>query len=83
MKDMFTEDREIYLDPDHKKLGGVCAGVANYLDVPRFWVRVAAVAGLIVHPPATLLAYGLAYLILDEESEVISHYFDEDEDEDE
>lgn len=69
MKDFFGNDEEIYLDRDHKKLGGVCAGVANYLDVPRFWVRVAAVIGLFVHAPSVLIAYGLAYLILEEEPE--------------
>ena len=67
MKDIFSEDREIYLDPHHKKLGGVCAGVANYLDLPRSWVRIAAVIALLVHPPTALLAYGLAYLVLDED----------------
>ena len=60
---------EIYLDTRHKKLGGVCAGVANYLDISRFWVRLAAVAGLFIHPPAVLIAYGLAYLILEDEPE--------------
>lgn len=59
-------ERELYLDTRNKKLGGVCAGVARYLDVSSFWVRVAAVIGLIIHPPSVLLAYGLAYLILDE-----------------
>ncbi len=79
MKDIFTEGREIYLDTEYKKLGGVCAGVASYLEVPRFWVRVAAVIGLVVQPPATLLAYGLAYMILDEEPEIISQYYDDTE----
>ncbi len=77
MKDIFTEGREIYLDTEHKKLGGVCAGVANYLEVPRFCVRVAAIIGLVVHPPATLLAYGLAYMILDGEPEIIRRYYDD------
>jgi phage shock protein PspC (stress-responsive transcriptional regulator) len=67
MKDIFDEEREIHLDTRHKKLGGVCAGVANYLDVPRFWVRTAAVIGLLVHPPSVLLAYGLGYLILEDD----------------
>lgn len=67
MKDIFEEDRELYLDKSNKKLGGVCAGVANYLDIPRFWVRVAAVVGLLIHPPTLLLAYGLAYFILDDQ----------------
>jgi phage shock protein C len=67
MRDVFSDSREIYLDPVHKKLGGVCAGVANYLDVPRLYVRIAAVIALLVFSQATLIAYGLAYLILEEE----------------
>ena len=62
---MYRETRQLSLDPDHKKFGGVCAGVANYLDVPRFWVRLAAVAGLFIMPPTMLIAYGLAYLVLE------------------
>ena len=65
---MYRETRQLRLDPYHKKLGGVCAGVASYLDVPRFWVRLAAVIGLIVHPPTMLIAYGLVYMILEDES---------------
>ena len=76
MKDVSAEDREIYLDTRHKKLGGVCAGVANYLDLPRFWVRVAAVIGLLIHPPSVLLAYGLAFFILDETPVSDEDYFD-------
>ena len=73
----FGDGQELYLDTDHKKLGGVCAGVANYLDVPRTWVRIAAVIGLIIHPPSVLLAYGLAYMILDEEPQIIRNYYDD------
>lgn len=66
MRDIFTEEQELYLDPAHKKLGGVCAGVANYLDVERLYVRIAAIIALLIFPQATLLAYGIAYLVLDE-----------------
>ena len=65
---MYREDRQLCLDPYHKKLGGVCAGVANYLDIPRFWVRLAAVIGLMISPPTMLIAYGLAYMVLEEPS---------------
>ncbi|MBL6690742.1 MAG: PspC domain-containing protein [Pseudomonadales bacterium] len=61
--------QELYLDPTHRKIGGVCAGVARYLDVPRFWVRIAAVIGLFIHAPSVLIAYGLAYMILDDAPE--------------
>ena len=59
------DDREVSLDPRNKKLGGVCSGIARYLDTPTFFVRVGAIIGLCVLPQATLLAYGIAYLILD------------------
>ncbi len=71
MKDLFDDNQpqELFLDQTHRKIGGVCAGVARYLDVPRFWVRIAAVIGLFIQPPSVLIAYGLAYLILDETPE--------------
>ena len=75
MKDIFGDGQELFLDKEHKKLGGVCAGVAEYLDVPRFWVRVAAVIGLFIHAPSILLAYGLAFLVLEDQPEA-----DEEED---
>jgi phage shock protein PspC (stress-responsive transcriptional regulator) len=71
MKDIFKDRQEIYLNADHRKLGGVCSGVARYLDIPHFWVRLAAVIGLLIHAPSVLIAYGLAYLILEDEP---THY---------
>jgi phage shock protein C len=79
MKDIFNGDQEIYLDRRHKKLGGVCAGVANYLDIPRTWVRIATVIALFVHAPTVLLAYGLGYLILDEGPEDYDEVIPRDE----
>jgi|TARA_B110000263_G_scaffold232318_1_gene228281 hypothetical protein len=37
-KDYFDDmqARELGLDSRHKKFGGVCAGVAHYLDVPVY-----------------------------------------------
>ncbi len=65
MRHSYSNDN-IYRDPLHRKIGGVCAGLARYLDVPRFLVRLIAVISLIIFPHATLLAYGLAYFILEE-----------------
>ena len=48
----------------HKKLTGVCAGVAKYYDVPRLAVRVAAVGALILIPVATGVAYVVASILL-------------------
>ena len=33
--------RRLYRDLENKKLGGVCAGVANYFDVDPTWIRLA------------------------------------------
>jgi phage shock protein C len=53
-------------DPFRKKLGGVCAGFARYLDVEPLLVRIIAIVALIIAPQATLLAYGIAYVVLDD-----------------
>ncbi|MBT6583683.1 MAG: PspC domain-containing protein, partial [Gammaproteobacteria bacterium] len=47
MKDIFNDTQQIYLNTRHRKLGGVCSGVARYFDIPYFWVRLAAVIGLL------------------------------------
>lgn len=60
------EDYPLARDPERKKLGGVCAGVARYFEVEPIVVRVIAVIALVIFSQATLLAYGLAYLILDD-----------------
>jgi phage shock protein PspC (stress-responsive transcriptional regulator) len=59
-------DRKLGRDPFHRKLGGVCAGLARYLDVETVYVRIAAIIALFIAPQVTLLAYGIAYLVLDD-----------------
>ena len=48
-KDYFDEisDRQLGLDKLNAKLGGVCAGVAHHLEVPRAFVRGAAIIALL------------------------------------
>ncbi|HAK52265.1 MAG TPA: hypothetical protein DCM54_10245 [Gammaproteobacteria bacterium] len=72
-KDYFDEisDRQLGLDKLNAKLGGVCAGVAHHLEVPRAFVRGAAIIALLIAPQATLLAYGLGYLILEDQPSTI------------
>ena len=48
----------------HKKLTGVCAGVANYYDLPRIVVRIVAIGALILLPVATGVAYVVASILL-------------------
>ena len=59
------DERELAKDPIHAKLGGVCAGIARYLDISRFFVRLCALIALCIVPQVALIAYGLAWLILD------------------
>ncbi|MFT5210817.1 MAG: phage shock protein C [Flavobacterium sp.] len=61
------EDRELKRDSKRKKIAGVCAGIARYLQIPRLAVRIVAVIGLLTMPQPMLIAYGLAYLILDDD----------------
>ncbi|MGY4107341.1 PspC domain-containing protein [Aeromonas encheleia] len=51
-------------DLAHRKLTGVCAGLANGLGISRVTVRVLALLALILMPPLALAAYLLAVLIM-------------------
>ena len=48
----------------HRKLTGVCAGIAKRLGISRVTVRVVALLGLILVPPLALAAYLLAVLVM-------------------
>jgi phage shock protein C len=51
-------------DVQHKKLTGVCAGIAKYYDFPRLAVRIAAITALIMIPLVTGVAYLVASMLL-------------------
>jgi len=51
-------------DIHHKKLSGVCAGLARYYQLPRLVVRVAAIAALLTFPVATGVAYLVSALLM-------------------
>lgn len=51
-------------DLAHRKLTGVCAGLARGLGVSRVTVRVVALLALILMPPLALAAYLLAVLVM-------------------
>lgn len=61
-----TVNRRLSKDGLHKKLSGVCAGIAKYYDYPRLVIRVAAIAALIMLPVATGVAYVVASVLLPE-----------------
>ncbi len=60
-----NRSRKLYRDVDNEKIGGVCAGIANYYGVEPWVVRCMAVTGLIFMPSVTLPAYWIAYFAMD------------------
>ena len=58
---MSTETRKFYRSRDGRALGGVCAGLGEYLDVDPTLVRVGFVAGTLL---GWLVAVPVVYLIL-------------------
>ncbi|MGL5948493.1 MAG: envelope stress response membrane protein PspC [Aeromonas sp.] len=58
-------ERKLYRDPLRGKLAGTCAGVAHYLGVEVWLVRLLAVSGLIFAGFITLTAYLAAWFLLD------------------
>ena len=61
-----TVNRRLSKDGLHKKLSGVCAGIAKYNDYPRLVIRLAAIAVLIMLPVATGVANIVASVLLPE-----------------
>lgn len=59
-----TVNRRLSKDSSHKKLSGVCAGIAKHYDCPRLVIRVAAIGALILLPVATGVAYVVASVLL-------------------
>ncbi|HLU07334.1 MAG TPA: PspC domain-containing protein [Woeseiaceae bacterium] len=56
----------LYRDRENGWIFGVCAGIADYADIPVVVIRVIAVAGLLMFFWATVLTYAAATLLLRE-----------------
>lgn len=55
----------LYRDSANAKLFGVCAGIADYTGVSRFWVRIGAVAATVLAlGPLAVAAYLIAGFVL-------------------
>ena len=60
----YFEVNRIYKDSTHRKISGVCAGLAKHWSVPILLVRVAAIVCLIALPTVTAIAYVTATLLI-------------------
>jgi phage shock protein C len=55
----------LYRDPEHQKIGGVCAGIARYYGMEIWVVRCIAVTGLLFFPSLVMPAYWIMYFVMD------------------
>jgi len=60
----YSVKKTLKKDAMHKKLSGVCAGIAKHYELPRFVIRIAAIGALIMFPLATGVAYVVAAVLL-------------------
>jgi phage shock protein PspC (stress-responsive transcriptional regulator) len=60
----YFEVNRLYKDSIHRKVSGVCAGLAKHWSIPRWLVRVAAVVCLILLPTVTAIAYITATILI-------------------
>jgi phage shock protein PspC (stress-responsive transcriptional regulator) len=61
---MTRNDKQLYLDTDNQKIGGVCSGLARYFDLDPLLVRVVFVAALLLSG-VSLVAYLLLWWLVD------------------
>jgi phage shock protein PspC (stress-responsive transcriptional regulator) len=60
----YTIEQKLAKDEYHKKITGVCAGVARYYGWSRLGVRIATILAFCAMPLATLMVYFAATLLL-------------------
>lgn len=60
-----SRSRKLYRDPARGRIGGVCAGFADYFGVETWVVRCIAITGLIFMGSLTLPAYFIAYFLME------------------
>lgn len=58
------DNRTIYKETLHKKLSGVCGGIARYYNMERWLVRGLTLLALVVFPMATGIAYLVASILM-------------------
>lgn len=57
--------KPLYRYPRQGRIAGVCAGIANYLEIKTFWVRLATIGSLFLFGPFTLLGYVICWIAFD------------------
>ncbi|MDX1492317.1 MAG: PspC domain-containing protein [Pseudohongiellaceae bacterium] len=57
--------RPLYRNTRRKRVGGVCSGIADYLEVSAFLVRVMTILALFIIGPFVFFAYCVCWMILE------------------
>ncbi|TWX73016.1 PspC domain-containing protein [Colwellia sp. C1TZA3] len=60
----YSVNKTLTKDVIHKKLSGVCGGIAKHYNLPRLAVRVGAIVALLIFPVATGVAYLVATMLI-------------------
>ena len=62
---MNAYSRKLYLDKRAAKFLGVCAGLADYMNVDVFWVRLVAIVATLLGSGLPLIAYIVIAMLAD------------------
>jgi phage shock protein PspC (stress-responsive transcriptional regulator) len=64
--------KPIYRNTDNKRVAGVCAGIADYLEVSAFSVRIVTLLSFFLFGPFTFWAYLIGWFVLEPDPECAS-----------
>ncbi|ALW86605.1 hypothetical protein AUC43_16880 [Hymenobacter sedentarius] len=57
-----TEPKRLYRDMAHRKIAGVCAGIAQYFLINPLWVRLGFLALLLFRPVVSTISFGTVHM---------------------
>ena len=57
--------RPLYRNMRHKRIAGVCSGIADYLEVSAFLVRCVTLMSAFILGPYVVLAYGICWFVME------------------
>ena len=63
--------KPIYKNLSNKRIAGVCSGIADYLEVGTFSVRLATLLSLFIFGPFTFLAYIICMFVFDPDPDTV------------
>lgn len=65
--------KAIYRNPNNSRIAGVCSGIADYLEISPFYVRLITLLSFFVFGPFTFFAYCVCWIVLERNPDAPSH----------